>query len=167
MTFVVACDFLGFVLLLVAFWTVWKERSGFYSLLPLLPAVGFLALGRISDILLEHPSFRVSNFLGISRLSFEILIGSLGNVLDVAGILFLTLGFVRIIRHQQREEQRIHDLETLLPICSSCKKYKTQDGQWLPIERYLRDIGAPKVTHGFCPDCTRKILEQHHHRREE
>ncbi len=164
MSFVVAIDVLGFVLLLSAFRTVWGERMNYYSLKPLLPAVAFLAVGRIIDILLEHPSFRVSNFLGVSRDAFEIFFGTAGNFLDVAGILFLTRGFVRIIGQSKEEQRRIRDLETLLPICSSCKKYKTDDGQWLPIERYLKDMGAPKLTHGFCPDCMQKIREQHHSR---
>jgi len=45
-------------------------------------------------------------------------------------------------------------LERMLPLCSNCKKYRTEEGKWLPIEKYLIDSGAPKLSHGICPDCT-------------
>ena len=48
-------------------------------------------------------------------------------------------------------------LEQLLPLCANCKKYRTADGQWLPIEKYLVDSGAPTLTHGICPDCAEKL----------
>jgi len=157
MSLVVALDVLGFFLLIWAFFTLWRERKHFFSMRPLLPAVSFLALGRMCDILVEHPSFKISNFLGFSRQAFEIFFGSIGNITDITGFLLLILGFVAIIKHEKEEEERIRDLETLLPICSSCKKYKTEDGRWLPIEKYLKDIGAPRLTHGFCPECVKKL----------
>jgi hypothetical protein len=159
MSLVVALDILSSVLLFSAFLVLWRERKHFFSLTPLLPAVALLALGRVCDILLEHPSFRLSNFLGFSRQAFEVLFGSIGNITDTTGFLLLILGFVTIIKYEKEEKKRMRDLETLLPICSSCKKYKTEDGQWLPIEKYLKELGAPRTTHGFCPECTKRMLQ--------
>jgi hypothetical protein len=55
----------------------------------------------------------------------------------------------------------VHDLESLLPICASCKKIRRpgadpeQMGSWISIEAHLRKDGS-RLTHGICPDCMRK-----------
>lgn len=47
-------------------------------------------------------------------------------------------------------------LETLLPICSHCKKIRDDAGQWQPIEKYLRETAEADLTHGICPDCAKE-----------
>ena len=81
-----------------------------------------------------------------------------GNICDVLGILFLIYGFLKTIEFQNKKEKRIQDLETLLPLCAWCKKYRAENGEWKPIEDYLRDSGAPVVTHGICPECASKEM---------
>lgn len=157
MSLVVAIDSLSFLLLLWAFVTVWKERKHFYSIKPLIPAVAFLSIGRLCDILVEHPSFRLSDLLRLAHEPFQILFGTIGNATDVIGISLLIFGFVKIIKFERLEKKHIANLETLLPICSNCKNYRTEDGQWLPIERFLSQSGAPRLTHSLCPDCMKKL----------
>ena len=136
---------------------LWKERSHFYSLKPLLPATGLLATGRVCEMLVEHPSIRLASPFDLSSATFErvLVVGS--NLADTAGILFLIIGFVKIIKFERAEEKHIQDLETLLPLCSSCKKYRSNDNQWMPIEKYLIESGAPRLTHGICPECATKL----------
>ncbi len=44
-----------------------------------------------------------------------------------------------------------------LPICSSCKKIRTDDNQWQPVESYIKNyIADVKFTHSMCPDCLAK-----------
>ncbi len=81
----------------------------------------------------------------------------IGNIADALGITFLIFGFIKIVKREQVEEKRIQELEQMLPLCSNCKKYRTEDGQWLPIEKYLIDSGAPKLTHGICPECSEML----------
>jgi hypothetical protein len=150
-------DFISTILLIGALYVLWKERLRFYSLKPLIPAVAFLAIGRICDMLAEHPDIRLSEYFGMSLGSLEPNILLVGNFADTLGIIFLVYGFIKIIKHEQIEEKRIQELEQMLPICSNCKKYRTEDGQWLPIEKYLIDSGAPKLTHGICPECHEKL----------
>jgi hypothetical protein len=150
-------DLMSTLLLFWAFYAVWKERNHFFSLKPILPAVLFLIVGRICDTALEHPSLRLSHIFGLSPESFEIVFSLIGNVTDVLGIAFLIFGFITIIKYEREKEKQIHDLETLLPICANCKKYRTEDNQWMPIEKYLIESGAAKLTHGICPECTTKL----------
>jgi len=157
MDIVVAVDLLTFFLLLWGFFTVWRERDRFFSLAPILPAVCFLSIGRLCDVLVEHPSSRLPELLGLSAKTLETVFAQMGSVADAMGIVLLILGFIKIIKQQQAEEKRIRDLETLLPICANCKKYRTEEGQWFPIEKYLEESGGRKATHGICPDCATKL----------
>jgi hypothetical protein len=157
MYIVFAIDIVCALLLLWAFYTVWKERLHFFSLRPVLPALALLLAGRVCDMLVEHPSLRLKNLFGLTSQSFEVLFGIVGNVVDVIGVSLLILGFIKIIKHGHEEERHIKDLETLLPLCSNCKRYRTDDNEWMPIEKYLMENGAPQLTHGICPDCAKKL----------
>jgi hypothetical protein len=146
-------DLFSALLLVGAFYLVWKERVHFFSLRPLIPAVAFLSLGRLSDVLVEHPSFHLSEYFHQPIGSVELVIAIIGNIADSSGIAFLIYGFIKIIKHEKAKEKHIQELEQLLPLCSQCKKYRTGDGQWLPIEQYLIDSNGQRVTHGICPQC--------------
>ncbi len=150
-------DLISSLLFLLAFYTVWNERTRFFSLRPLLPAVALLAIGRLCDMMLEHPSIHLSNLFHLSLISIEVVVAIIGNITDAVGISFLIFGFVKIIKYAQEEKKHIHNLEALLPICANCKKYRTKDNQWMPIEKYLIDNGAPQLTHGICPECAGKL----------
>jgi hypothetical protein len=109
------------------------------------------------DMLVEHPSIRLSEYVGMPIGSFESIIDVIGNSADAVGISFLIFGFMKIIKNEQAEERHIQELEQMLPLCANCKKFRTEDGQWLPIEKYLIDSGAPTLTHGICPECADKL----------
>ncbi|MCM2266370.1 MAG: hypothetical protein NDI60_01200 [Elusimicrobiales bacterium] len=49
-------------------------------------------------------------------------------------------------------------LRHLLPICSSCKKIRAEDGSWEKIETYIRrTVPQADLSHGLCPACARKF----------
>ncbi len=143
-------DSISFILLAWIFFLLWKEHKRFRSLLPISFAVILLSIGRIADIALEL------SMLNWKMQSTDLLLNNIGNVSDAVGVLFLVYGFLRTVEHQRREKRRIEDLETLLPLCAWCKKYRTESGEWKPIEVYLHESGAPDVTHGICPECAAK-----------
>lgn len=45
-------------------------------------------------------------------------------------------------------------LESILPMCSGCKKTESNSGTWMSVESYIesRREGV-MVSHGLCPDC--------------
>ncbi len=154
-TFVI--DLISAMLLIGSLFLVWKERLHFYSLRPLIPAIIFLVVGHICDMLIEHPDIRVSEYVGMRSGLFEVVIPIASNIADTIGITFLVYGFIQIIKYEKAGQKQIQELELMLPLCSNCKKYRTEDGLWLPIEKYLIDTGAPKLTHGICPECSEKL----------
>jgi hypothetical protein len=50
-------------------------------------------------------------------------------------------------------------LKGLITICSSCKKIKTERGQWVPIEAYVRSRTTADFTHALCQECLNKTLD--------
>lgn len=57
----------------------------------------------------------------------------------------------------QNAKSEINELTGLLPICSSCKKIRDEDGQWRQIESYISTRSAIEFSHGICPDCVKKL----------
>jgi hypothetical protein len=150
-------DFISAIILVIALNVIWKERNRFYSLRPFLPAIIFLVISRTCDILVEHPSIRLSDYFHFPTGSLELIISIAGNIFDTISFSLLIYGFIKVIRYKKADEKRIQSLEQLLPLCSNCKKYRTGDGNWLPIEKYLIDSGSPRITHGICPDCSKEL----------
>lgn len=49
-------------------------------------------------------------------------------------------------------------LRGLLPICSSCKRIRSDEGYWHQIEEYVREHTEADFTHGICPECMRELF---------
>lgn len=55
--------------------------------------------------------------------------------------------------------KRLHYLEEFLRICSWCRKV-CQDDEWLEMESYFNSKFATKTSHGMCPDCLKKKVQE-------
>jgi PAS domain S-box-containing protein len=44
-------------------------------------------------------------------------------------------------------------LSGYLTVCSSCKMIKDDNGEWVTIEKYVKDHSEAEFTHGICPKC--------------
>jgi len=63
----------------------------------------------------------------------------------------------------QRLTDYLEELQTLrglIPICAQCKKIKDSKGYWHSVEEYLINHPNADFTHGYCPECARKFLEE-------
>jgi hypothetical protein len=59
-----------------------------------------------------------------------------------------------------RAEKALAEVKTLrgfLPICSSCKKIRNDQGYWQAVEQYIKEHSEAEFTHGLCPDCFKKL----------
>lgn len=48
-------------------------------------------------------------------------------------------------------------LKSFLPICSSCKKIRDENNQWIDVEVYISHHTKTQFSHGICPDCAKKL----------
>lgn len=62
---------------------------------------------------------------------------------------------VLVVSQTQHLIQRVRHLEGILPVCSICKKIRSED-QWVPIEGYIRDHSDVEFSHSLCPECLEK-----------
>jgi len=51
----------------------------------------------------------------------------------------------------------VKDLKGMLPICSSCKKIRDDNGYWNQIENYISRHSHAEFTHSICPACAKKL----------
>jgi PAS domain S-box-containing protein len=92
------------------------------------------------------------------------------NVDDKAGLIRIAL--IDISERKRAEEERekviselkialgqIKTLTGLLPICAGCKKIRNDSGYWEQVEQFLSEHTEVTFTHGICPECYEKTLE--------
>ncbi len=60
----------------------------------------------------------------------------------------------------QKALTEVKTLSGMLPICSSCKKIRDDEGYWQQIEEYIRNHSDADFTHGICNDCVEKLYPE-------
>ena len=63
----------------------------------------------------------------------------------------------RLIQELQDALTKVKTLSGLIPICSSCKKIRDDKGYWNQVEAYITEHSNAEFSHGFCPDCIKKL----------
>ena len=55
----------------------------------------------------------------------------------------------------------IRTLRGIVPICAWCsKKIQSKEGEWVRLEAYIEEHSEASFTHGMCPDCREKFLDE-------
>jgi HAMP domain-containing protein len=67
----------------------------------------------------------------------------------------------RLIGELQQALGEVKVLRGILPICSSCKKVRSDQGSWQQIESYIREHSDAEFSHGICPECARRLYPQY------
>lgn len=76
---------------------------------------------------------------------------------------FLCFNLIRMFKIRQMAadlQKALDEIKTLrgiIPICSSCKKIRDDQGYWNQIEVYLRDHSDAEFSHGICPECLKRL----------
>jgi DNA-binding response OmpR family regulator len=75
---------------------------------------------------------------------------------------------VRVVELQEELAARITDLEQalarvdqlhgILPICSYCKKVRSDSDSWQQVEAYVSAHSAVRFSHGVCPECVKTVM---------
>ena len=59
----------------------------------------------------------------------------------------------KLVKDLESALERIQTLEGIVPICSVCKKIRSDDGAWERLEIYVSKHTNAKFSHGFCEQC--------------
>ena len=62
-----------------------------------------------------------------------------------------------LIRELEEALAKIHTLRGLLPICSSCKSIRDDNGYWNQLETFIRDHSDAEFSHSVCPTCFKRL----------
>jgi hypothetical protein len=65
-----------------------------------------------------------------------------------------------VIRYTYTLLRRVSYLESLLPVCGSCKKIKVDPEFWKDIERLIQERANAEFIHGICPDCINRYYPE-------
>ena len=77
---------------------------------------------------------------------------------------------VRVVTLQERLTDRVSELQSalskvkqltgLLPICSYCKRIRSDQNYWEQVESYFSQHSDATFTHGICPQCFKAVAAQ-------
>lgn len=84
-------------------------------------------------------------------------------LIDVSDRKQLELEREQVITELQAALEKIKTLSGLLPICSACKKIRNDDGYWQQVEGYITQHTDVLFSHGLCPDCYDKAIQDFEH----
>src|SRR5262245_19463495 len=66
----------------------------------------------------------------------------------------------RRVRELETALSRVKQLEGLIPICSYCKKVRTDHDYWQQVEVYVMQHSRAQFSHGICPECYQNVLRE-------
>jgi PAS domain S-box-containing protein len=66
----------------------------------------------------------------------------------------------RLVEQLEESLSKVKLLSGMLPICSSCKRIRDNEGGWFQMESYIKERSEAEFTHGLCPDCADKLYPQ-------
>jgi hypothetical protein len=59
----------------------------------------------------------------------------------------------RLISELQASIAEIRTLRGIIPICSYCRRIRTDTDVWTQLESYVREHSHAQFSHGICPQC--------------
>jgi phosphoserine phosphatase RsbU/P len=77
---------------------------------------------------------------------------------------------LRVLSLQERLAQRVDELQKalsqvkqlhgLLPICSYCKRIRSDTNYWQQVESYIAEHSGAQFSHGICPSCFDTVMAE-------
>jgi sigma-B regulation protein RsbU (phosphoserine phosphatase) len=84
-----------------------------------------------------------------------------------AQMLELQRNLAERVKELEAALSQVKQLQGMLTICSYCKKIRNDQNYWQRVEGYLSDQTGVEFSHGICPDCHCKVMDELAERRRE
>ncbi len=85
------------------------------------------------------------------------VIGFFSALMDITELKKAELENMKLIEELSTSLAEVKTLSGLLPICSSCKKIRDDEGYWQQLEGYIQEHSGASFSHALCPECTDKL----------
>jgi two-component system CheB/CheR fusion protein len=86
--------------------------------------------------------------------------GALMTLVDINELKMAAERRDNLISELQDALAKLKQLSGMLPICASCKKIRDDQGYWNQIESYITEHSEALFSHGLCPECGKKAMEE-------
>lgn len=83
--------------------------------------------------------------------------GIMGVVFDVTDLKAAEAEKTKLIKELETALAEIKTLSGMLPICSSCKKIRDDQGYWQQLETYIETHSQALFSHSICPSCSKDL----------
>lgn len=105
----------------------------------------------------EKPEIFEGPFLKEERDLINVIAERLGHIVErEEGV----VERINLISELQKTLEQVKVLSGLIPICSSCKGVRDDDGYWRKIDNYISKHSSVEFTHGICPKCAQKLYPE-------
>jgi len=84
-----------------------------------------------------------------------------------AQMLELQRNLAERVKELEAALSQVKQLQGMLPICSYCKKIRNDQNYWQRVEGYISDHTDVEFSHGICPDCHCRVMDELAERRKE
>jgi sigma-B regulation protein RsbU (phosphoserine phosphatase) len=64
------------------------------------------------------------------------------------------------VKELEQALSQVKQLQGMLPICSYCKKIRNDQNYWQRVEGYISDHTGVEFSHGICPDCHCRVMDE-------
>ncbi len=159
---------------------IFSTDTGFHYYYMALPPISFLiydyhqAFEKISACVFPIALFVICSTIDFSS-PFILLSATTNKYVHLSSIIFMFSGLIFIIflfssnikqneddleesiRELEKAVSEIKTLKGLIPICSTCKKIRDDEGYWNHLEAHIQKHSYAKFSHGICPDCSEKM----------
>jgi PAS domain S-box-containing protein len=81
-------------------------------------------------------------------------------VIDVTERILAEIEKEKLFIELQQAMEDVKKLSGMLPICSSCKKIRDDQGYWKQIEAYITEHSEAEFSHSICPECAKKLYPE-------
>ncbi|MGE3956422.1 MAG: hypothetical protein AB7H96_06850 [Vicinamibacterales bacterium] len=59
----------------------------------------------------------------------------------------------------RKSEEELELLRSMLSVCAWCRRIRDDEEGWMMLERYMSKHTTTRLTHGICPDCEKRTLD--------
>jgi len=64
------------------------------------------------------------------------------------------------VRELESALSKIRALQTIVPVCSNCRRIRMESNEWKHLDEYLIEQAHAKVSHALCPECAKKLYPE-------
>jgi hypothetical protein len=166
-------------------WDLFVNRKGMAIIVCLGLCLLILLVDYVTDPYIQFPALFIipvtfaSAYLGIAwgaglavslpvvrfYLELQMIPGTVTQeIVNTAIRMAVFLGFAVLVAQTVKQTRalakEVQTLEGLLPICSYCKRIRSENNSWEQLESYISEHSEARFSHGLCEDCLHKHYPQ-------